>query len=286
MTEPPHFDLPPGGPLELPERGTTFVRHIDGPTGAPTLFLLHGWTATADLNWISSYETLGRHFRVVAMDHRGHGRGIRSRGRFRLRDCADDVIAVCDALGIDRFVPVGYSMGGPIAQLTWKRHQDRVAGLVLCATSRNFSERQGERVLFGAMPALAATARLTPGAARQRLTERYITGRFDDSEVGRWAASELRRADSVKLMQAGASLGRFDSSPWIGRVDVPTAVVLTEHDVAVPPHRQRALAESISTARVHPVPGDHGVCVSDPREFVPRLVEACRDVTLRASMRV
>ncbi|HUW04336.1 MAG TPA: alpha/beta hydrolase [Acidimicrobiales bacterium] len=281
----PHLVLPPGGPLELPDRGTTFIRHLDGPADAPTVFLLHGWTATADLNWGSAYEALGRHFRVVAIDHRGHGRGIRPPGRFRLRDCADDVVAVCDALGIDRFVPVGYSMGGPIAQLTWKRHPDRVDGLVLCATSRSFSGSQGERMLFGAMPALAATIRLTPGTARRRFTERYVTGRFDDTPVGRWAADEVRRADSVKLIEAGASLGRFDSSPWIDRVDVPTAVVLTELDLAVPPERQRALANSIETARVHPVPGDHAVCVSDPGAFVPRLVEACLDVTRRTAVR-
>jgi pimeloyl-ACP methyl ester carboxylesterase len=238
---------------------------------------------TADLNWGTAYEALGRHFRVVAIDHRGHGRGIRPPGRFRLRDCADDVIAVCDALGIDRFVPVGYSMGGPIAQLAWKRHPDRVDGLVLCATSRTFSGSQGERMLFGAMPALAATARLAPGAARRRFTERYVNGRFDDTVVGRWAADEVRRADSVKLIEAGASLGKFDSSPWIGRVDVPTAVVLTELDLAVPPQRQRALANSIDTARVHSVRGDHAVCVSDPGVFVPRLVDACLDVTRRAA---
>jgi alanine racemase len=52
--------------------------------------LLHGWTATADLNWFTCFEELGKHFNVVALDHRGHGQGIRSRSSFRLADCADD----------------------------------------------------------------------------------------------------------------------------------------------------------------------------------------------------
>ena len=81
--------MPPGRRVELPGRGTTFVREIAGPSGAPTLVLLHGWMTTADLNWCTSYGALGRHFRVLALDHRGHGQGIRSR-RFRLEDCADD----------------------------------------------------------------------------------------------------------------------------------------------------------------------------------------------------
>ena len=70
--------LPRGREVELDGRGRTFVRIIEPPPGAPTLLLLHGWTATADLNWFTSYEALGRHYGVVALDHRGHGRGIRS----------------------------------------------------------------------------------------------------------------------------------------------------------------------------------------------------------------
>lgn len=70
------------------------------------------------------FERLSRRFRVIAVDHRGHGRGIRSRRRFRLADCADDAVAVADQLGVERFVAVGHSMGGPIAQLVWKRHPE------------------------------------------------------------------------------------------------------------------------------------------------------------------
>ena len=66
------------------------------------------WTATADLNWFTSFSALGRRFRVLAMDHRGHGRGIRTSEVFRLRDCADDGIALADELGVDRVIPVGY----------------------------------------------------------------------------------------------------------------------------------------------------------------------------------
>jgi pimeloyl-ACP methyl ester carboxylesterase len=79
--------------MELPGRGTTFVRSLPGPPGAPTLVLLHGWTASADLNWFRCYEPLGEQYRVLALDHRGHGKGIRSKKTFRLEDCADDAVA-------------------------------------------------------------------------------------------------------------------------------------------------------------------------------------------------
>jgi pimeloyl-ACP methyl ester carboxylesterase len=145
--------LPPGRPVELPVRGTTFVREVDGPRGAPTLVLLHGLGATAGLNWFQCFRPLGRRFRVVAMDVRGHGRGIVVVGRrFRLADCADDAAALASALGIERFVAVGYSMGGPIAKLLWRRHPARVSGLVLCATAPRFGSPLGQRVSRVAAP--------------------------------------------------------------------------------------------------------------------------------------
>ena len=61
--------------------------------------------------------------------------------RFRLADCADDAAALLDVLGIDQAIVVGYSMGGPIAQLLWHRHPEKVAGLVLCATSEPLRAR-------------------------------------------------------------------------------------------------------------------------------------------------
>jgi pimeloyl-ACP methyl ester carboxylesterase len=274
--------LPLGERLRLPGRGTTFIRRIDGPPGAPVLFLLHGWTASADLNWFPAYEALGRRFSVVAMDHRGHGRGIRSWRPFRLEDCADDVAAVCRALGLDHIIPVGYSMGGPIAQLTWRRHRHLVDGLVLCATSRSFARRTAaSRTLFASLMGLSLAARLTPPAVRRTVTDRVVGDRVVGMPVAEWGVRELRRGDPATILQAGTAIGGFRSHEWIGGVDVPTAVVVTTRDQLVAPARQLSLARAIPGATVHAVHGDHGVCVSDPRTFVPALVQACTDVATR-----
>src|SRR5437763_1097691 len=112
--------------LDIPGRGQTRVLEFAGPPGASTIVLLHGLAATGLLNWSPSYAALAQHFRVISIDHRGHGRGLRTKD-FQLEECADDVAAIADALGIRRFIPVGYSMGGPIATLVWRRHPDRVA---------------------------------------------------------------------------------------------------------------------------------------------------------------
>ena len=272
--------LPKGRAVVLPGRGTTFVRELPGPPGAPTLLLLHGWTASADLNWFTCFESLGRRYRVVAMDHRGHGRGIRSRRRFRLADCADDAAALVDELGTGPVIAVGYSMGGPVAQLLWHRHPDEVAGLVLCATTRSFATRTQERLGFMAMGGASFAARLTPGVARQALARR-ILGERGDGSVASWIQREVQRTDWTAVLEAGNALGRFDSSGWIGDVDVPTAVVATMRDGMVAPERQLALARSIPGATLHPVQGDHTSCVTDARRFIPALLAACSSVANR-----
>ena len=215
------------------------------------------------------------------MDHRGHGRGIRSSTTFRLADCADDVVALADELGIDRFVPVGYSMGGPIAQLVWRQHRERVEGLVLCATARGFAGTRDERLLFAGIGALAKASRLTPAGLRNRLSGLYLGRRsrsYDD-----WAMEQVMDHDWTKILEAGQAIGRFSSRSWIGAIDVPTAVVITMQDRVVPLRRQIRLFESIPGARAFRVDGDHDACVVTPR-FVPTLVSACTYVAEQARL--
>ena len=274
----PH--LPPSAPLELPGRGTIEVRDF-GPTDADTtILLLHGWTATADLNWFRCYAALGERFRVVAFDHRGHGTGLRSKKRFRLEDCADDAVAVADELGIDGFVPVGYSMGGPIAQLIWRRHRERVLGLVLCATAPVFSVERLERLSFLGASGLAALARVTPEQARTWLTDQlYLQRKARDWEP--WAVAEASSHDWRMLLEAGTAIGAFDSTTWIGGVDVATSLVVTMRDQVVSRRRQTLLFEALPEADVYRIDGDHGAVVEEADQFAPALVRAIASVEAR-----
>jgi 3-oxoadipate enol-lactonase len=69
--------------IELRGRGRTSIREVHGPKGAPNLVLLHGLAATGRLNWSAALRALSERFRVIVVDHRGHGRGIRTH-HFRL----------------------------------------------------------------------------------------------------------------------------------------------------------------------------------------------------------
>jgi 3-oxoadipate enol-lactonase len=215
------------------------------------------------------------------MDLRGHGRGIRPRAYFRLEDCADDAVAVADALGIQRIVPVGYSMGGAVAQLVAHRHPARCAGLVLCSTSAGFRSPGGsDRLMWdGFVPAVAAALTFTPAALRQQLLARFVTSQTD-GRVPAWVAEEMRRNDPAAVAQAGLALSRFDSTDWIGQLGrtgtagVAAAVVVTTKDGTVPPARQRALAAALSGAHVFDVPADHRAAITAANVWVPQLRNA------------
>ncbi len=265
--------------VEVPGHGEVPVRDVPGPEGAPVVLLLHGLGATARLNWGPSFRPLSRHFRVLGIDHRGHGRGLRTH-RFELEECADDAVAAARALGVEHFIAVGYSMGGPIASLTWRRHPGNVSGLVLCATSRHFASRTAARIARATFPAAVGLARRLPGVVNRRLLQRWLA-RIEHPRLRERLHTELAGHEPASVLQAAEALTRFSSHDWIGDVDVPVSVVVTTRDEMVPPTRQRKLAASIPGAETFEVDGDHDACVM-PGEFVPALVEACRSVARRA----
>ncbi|MCP3937807.1 MAG: alpha/beta hydrolase [Actinomycetia bacterium] len=277
--------LPPGRPIVLPDRGIAFVRDAPGPAESTPVVLLHGWAATSDLNWFTSYGTLTERHRVIAMDHRGHGRGIKTSRRFRLNDCADDVAALLDVLEIDKAIIVGYSMGGAVAQLLWRRHPSRVAGMVLCATALSFKETAKDRMMFAAASPTAALVKAIPTSMRRNAAIRIMTGR-QDRDIRQWALAEVANHRWVRVLEAGSEIGSFDSRRWIGSLDVPAAQVLTLDDDVITPDRQQAVGTAVPHATLHLVPGGHAAVIDTPDRFVPALARAVRtvDCSVRESL--
>ncbi len=272
--------LPPARFVELPDRGTVMVRDFGAAPDAPAIVLLHGWTATADLNWFRCYGALGERYRVIAFDHRGHGTGLRSKKPFRLEDCADDAVDVAAALGVERFIPIGYSMGGPIAQLVWRRHPEHVSGLVLCATAPYFAGRREKRLGWVGFTGLAAMERVAPEQAKTWVVEQLYLQRRTE-RWGPWAMRETADHDWRAVLEAGKAIGRFSSSDWIGEVDVPASSVLTMRDQVVPLRRQVKLFEQIPDSEAFRVDGMHDAVVANAERFAPTLVRAIESVVRR-----
>jgi pimeloyl-ACP methyl ester carboxylesterase len=269
--------VPHGRLLKVDDGRRLFVRTTDGDESVPPTLLLHGLGATAALNWASCFAPLARESQVLAPDLRGHGRGQRVGNHFRLVDCADDAAAILRAAGGTPAVVVGYSMGGPIAQLLALRHPDLVAGLVLCATARDFRGGPADRLRFAALGMAATGARVGPGAMAPPVP--VLPGRWRRTS---WAMTEARRHEPAAVLAAAAALGRFTSREWIGALDVPATVVVHTRDKVVPTRRQRRLAESMADANVVEVVLDHMGVARDGARYAALLVQIRRALLRRA----
>jgi pimeloyl-ACP methyl ester carboxylesterase len=276
--EPP-VDLPPGGLVRVRGRGEFFVRDSGGE--GPPVLLIHGWMFASDLNWWPVYAALERAgYRVLAMDVRGHGRGLRSSASFRLDECAADAAAVVKRLGCGPVTAVGYSMGGPIAQLMAREHRESVAGLVLCATAQEWQDAW-QKILWNTMGLVRLWLGLFPTAAWKLLLA--ASRAPGDDQQREWTAAELSRGSARDIAEAGRELSRYDARPWIGELrDLPSAVVVTARDHSVAPRKQRALAKALD-AETFEVKADHMAVATDPEHFRRALLKAVAAVARDAA---
>jgi 3-oxoadipate enol-lactonase len=245
--------LPTGRIVELPGRGRTYVVDSGPVADAPTFMLLHGLGCTGLMMWYPTLEMMRGFGRVVVFDQRWHGQGISS-SRFLLEDCADDVAALADVLGVDTFVPVGYSMGSLVAQLVSHRHRERLDGLVLGAAATGWWngvtwERLGAGVFAALLEALSPRPGLPTAPACHG--DSYVRHNLG------WVLDQLRSTSPGGIARVIAELTRFDSTAWVSEIDVPTSVVIPLRDRAIPPRHQLWLADQIPEAQVVTVDAGH-----------------------------
>ena len=248
-----------------------FVRDTGGP--GDVVLLLHGWMFASDLNWALQFRALSQAgYRVVAMDLRGHGRGLRTPEPFRLADCADDAAGLLTELDAGPAYVVGYSMGGPVTQLLAQRHPEAVAGFVLCATALDWQDLR-QKLFWRTMAVLRLVLGLFPLGFWRAMMR---AGGASRNEAA-WVVSELARGSARDLAEAGRDLGRFNSAPWVGGLTQPRAVVVMRRDRLVPPRKQRALAAALHTTPLV-VDADHDACSKSAEVFNPALLAALSTV--------
>ena len=264
--------------IDVPERGTTFAYDRRHPSrSAPTVVLLHGWTATGSLNWSATIAALEVRYRVVGLDHRGHGRGIHGDGTFSLEDCAVDVAALLAVLGVRRAIFVGYSMGGPVAQLIWRRHRHLVDGLVLCATAADFTSPHVDEQLLRAVDEMwRATGPISPLDAYQQASRQPpVGGGADRQPAPRCAGTSRRRRDPRR--RAGHRPVLLD------RVDHERRRAGRGHrhvaDRLVRPAQQWQLAALISRARTITVDAGHFAPFRRPELIAGAVTASCDNIT-------
>lgn len=181
-------------------------------------------------------------------------------------------------------IVVGYSLGGPVAQLLWRRHPDLVDGLVLMATSHHLMPGMREQMIFSTVMAAAAGSTRV-GQLAMKLPTRQVRswlptrGGVRPEPMREWARAEMRRHDARHVLEAGVAMSNF-RAPWIDQIDVPTAVVVTTKDRAVNPFAQLRMALQIPGATIHRIDDGHVTCAR------PGFGRAVRDAVDTVAARV
>lgn len=232
------------------------IAHVDGlqigyddqGDGVPVLFL-HGFPHDRSL-WSAQRVALAPQARCVVPDLRGFGDSS-THGPYSMDRYADDLVLLLDALGIERAVVCGLSMGGYIAMALWRRHPDRVRAFVFCDTKASADTDEGKRrrdELAGLVRrdgvrvlAEAQLSGMVGPATRERRPEVVSAMR---AMMGRQSAAGV-----IGALQALRD--RPDSHDTLRTISVPSLVLVGEDDVLTPIKEARAIAEALpSAARV------------------------------------
>jgi 3-oxoadipate enol-lactonase len=265
--------------LPLPGRGPVFIRESHSGAGGLPVLLLHGLSLSLDVNYYGVMPALAPRYPFVGLDHRGHGGGLPISGPFSIADCADDVLAVLDELGLDRVVVCGFSLGGPIGLHLALARPDRVAGLVLAATALNYQQWWRDRAFWLMMGAMTPLARLGLGSS---VSARYfgVNRREYPPFAGRWpwVQAELSRTPFASLLAMGRAVSRYDLRGRVGPLTtIPSAVLVTTRDALCLPRWQDQLAEQLAATRFE-LATDHDVPVTRPDEFAAAILGALAHV--------
>lgn len=212
----------------------------------PSLLLLHGLGSASD-DWQLQIPIFAGHFRVVAMDLRGHGRSDKPRGPYAMRDFASDAVALLDGLMIPRAHVLGLSLGGMVAQQLALDFPRRVSSLTLVNTFPRFDpweshllRRIVQRAINfgeGGMDAVAeaVAASLFPRPTQRPLYEETVK-RFARNDVSGYQASVR-------------AILRFNVESRLRGVRCPTLIVAGDRDRTVSWRQKVRMARQVAGAR-------------------------------------
>jgi len=234
--------------------------------------------------------------------YRGHGRTAppRDPARVAIEDLADDVACVLDDALVDRAVLAGHSMGVQVALETYRRHIDRVAGLILIcgAPSHPLKTFRGSATLEEWLPTIQKWIRRAPGVIN-RVTRAMLPTRLAYEVASRLEIRReliepsdfmpylegMARVDVRLFTTMLAAAGQHSADDLLPNVAVPTLVIAGERDGFTPPERSRAIAAAIPQAELLEVPNaSHTAPIEHPhlvnftiRDFLARRIDVSLD---------
>jgi pimeloyl-ACP methyl ester carboxylesterase len=226
------------------------------PTGRPfgksRRWCCHGGPGYDHSGFKPAFSCLADVAQIVYYDHRGHGRSDRRPpGEWTLDTFADDVVRLCDALGIVKPIVLGQSFGGFVAQCYIARHPAHPAKVVLSSTSPHMGLARKlamfERLGGPQARAVAEAFWTSPGAATwadyNRVCKRHYNTRPAASDE---ATRRILFNEPILFASAGGEQQTMDLLPGLARAQCPVLVMAGEQDPVCPIEDARDIAAALS----------------------------------------
>ncbi|MDN7718570.1 alpha/beta fold hydrolase [Burkholderia gladioli] len=237
--------------------------------GPRELVCIHGVGSYLEA-WQGAINALGRGFRVLSFDLRGHGRSERVKGRYEIDDFVGDVLALADHAGFARFDLAGFSLGGLIAQRLALTHPARLRRLVLLATVAGRTAEERARVA----ERLAALQAGERGAHYDASLSRWLTEDFQARHPA--LVDELRRRNARNDPDCYAAayrvLAQTDFGGLIDQIAMPTLIATGECDAGSNPRMARYMHERIPDSRLAILPNLRHSLLNEAPEQVAALM--------------
>ncbi len=250
---------------KISANGIEFNHRIDGAEGAPWLTFSNS-LATNLAMWDAQVELLAGDYRILRYDQRGHGATETPEPPYSFDLLVDDVIALWDALGVERSIFVGLSMGGTTGLGLATGHGDRLDGLVACDcrcdSPPGFREAWDDRIEVvedGGMAALAGPT-----------VERWFTEGFqkDRPDAIEWIAEMIRTTPLDGFIGGARALQDIAYRDRLGAIAIPTLFIVGAQDGAATPEYVRPMQEAVTGSALAVLdPAGHISNVENPDGF-------------------
>lgn len=248
--------------------------------GDLSLVFLHYWGGSSR-TWKHVTGKLATSFQTIAIDQRGWGHSEAAASGYSLADLAADAEGVIKALSLRRYVLVGHSMGGKVAQLMASRRPAGLAGLVLVAPSP--PTPMALPVEAREMMAGAYESRATVEATIDNVLTARLLSAEDRQQV---IEDSLRGAAAAKQAWPHAT-SQEDIAAQVGKIDVPTLVIAGELDRVDRPDALRVeLVSRVPHAVMHILPRTgHLSMLEAPGELTELIEGFCASIADKRTAR-
>jgi 3-oxoadipate enol-lactonase len=233
----------------------------DGAPNAPAL-VLSGGLGTTTAMWDAQVAAFADRYRVLRVDHPGHGDSPVPDGPVTVERIGRAVLGILDELEVARASFCGFSLGGMVGQWLGANAAGRIDRLVLACTGASL----GTAAFYRERAELVRREGVEPVVAGAR--ERWFTPAFRDSAEARSIIDALRAVPPEGYAACCEAVGDFDFRAELQRVRPPTLVLFGEHDPVTSPETIDALATGIPYARAAEITGAaHLANVEQPEAF-------------------